>query len=279
MPGRAWNLPWNFRWRTPGTELRLKQVLVNVLSNAVKYSDAGGHICLTIRETEQDGDFSDIYFAVQDDGIGVPEDKQQLIFQQFEQADNSEAARKQGTGLGLSISTRIVHMMNSRILLESEPDKGSTFSFTVRLKRAKQSAETEQENTEKADYSGRRILLVEDNELNMEIACTLLGECGISVEKAFNGEEAIQQFAGSAPGHFDMILMDVMMPVMNGLDAARNIRNLDRADSKTIPIYAMSANAFDEDIKRSLDSGMNGHLSKPIRLEKLRELFLKVFGA
>lgn len=262
-----------------GDELRLKQVLVNFLSNAVKYSDAGGHICLTIRETEQDGDFSDIYFAVQDDGIGVPEDKQQLIFQQFEQADNSEAARKQGTGLGLSISTRIVHMMNSRILLESEPDKGSTFSFTVRLKRAKQSAETEQENTEKADYSGRRILLVEDNELNMEIACTLLGECGISVEKAFNGEEAIQQFAGSAPGHFDMILMDVMMPVMNGLDAARNIRNLDRADSKTIPIYAMSANAFDEDIKRSLDSGMNGHLSKPIRLEKLRELFLKVFGA
>ena len=99
------------------------------------------------------------------------------------------------------------------------------------------------------------------------------------MEKAFNGEEAIQQFAGSAPGHFDMILMDVMMPVMNGLDAARNIRNLDRADSKTIPIYAMSANAFDEDIKRSLDSGMNGHLSKPIRLEKLRELFLKVFGA
>ena len=262
-----------------GDELRLKQVLVNFLSNAVKYSDVGGHICLTIRETEQEGDFSDVYFAVQDDGIGVPKDKQQLIFQQFEQADNSEDARKQGTGLGLSISTRIVHMMNSRIQLESEPDKGSTFSFTVRLKQAQQSSETEQENTEKADYSGRRILLVEDNELNMEIACTLLEECGISVEKAFNGEEAIRKFAGSAPGYFDMILMDVMMPVMNGLDAARNIRNLDRADSKTVPIYAMSANAFDEDIKRSLDSGMNGHLSKPVRLEKLRELFLKVFGA
>lgn len=262
-----------------GDELRLKQVLVNFLSNAVKYSDVGGHICLTVRETGQDGDFSDIYFAVQDDGIGVPEEKQQLIFQRFEQADDSESARKQGTGLGLSISARIVHMMNSRIQLVSAPNEGSTFSFTVRLKRAQQSEETEQESTEKVDYSGRRILLVEDNELNMEIACTLLEECGISVEKAFNGEEAIQKFAGSAPGYFDMILMDVMMPVMNGLDAARNIRNLDRADSKTVPIYAMSANAFDEDIKRSLDSGMNGHLSKPIRLEKLRELFLKVFGA
>ena len=262
-----------------GDELRLKQVLVNFLSNAVKYSNTGGHILLTVRETGQEGEFSDIYFAVQDDGIGIPEEKQQLIFQRFEQADDSESARKQGTGLGLSIATRIVNMMDSRIRLDSEPNRGSTFSFTVRLKQSGQSAEEEQENAERTDFSGHRILLVEDNELNMEIADTLLKECGILVEKAFNGREVIQKFAESTPGYFDMILMDVMMPVMNGLEAARNIRNLDRSDSKTVLIYAMSANAFDEDIKRSLDSGMNGHLSKPVRLEKLRQLFLKAFGA
>ena len=258
--------------------LRLNQVLVNLLGNALKYSRPDGHVWLTVRETEEEKGFSNLYFQVRDDGIGSAPEKQQLIFRQFEQADNSENARKQGTGLGLAISRRIVRMMDSDIKLESEPGKGSSFSFNVKLQPVSGEKTTVTSQPEEISFPGKRILVVEDNELNMEIICTILENYGIKTEQAVNGKEAVRRMEESVPGYYDMIFMDIMMPEMDGLEATRTIRNLDREDCKKIPIYAMSANAFDEDVKRSLASGMNGHLSKPVNLQVLEKTLQKVLG-
>lgn len=258
--------------------LRLNQVLVNLLGNALKYSRPDGHVWLTVRETEEEKGFSNLYFQVRDDGIGIAPEKQQLIFRQFEQADNSENARKQGTGLGLAISRRIVRMMDSDIKLESEPGKGSSFSFNVELQPVSGEKTTVTSQPEEISFPGKRILVVEDNELNMEIICTILENYGIKTEQAVNGKEAVRRMEESVPGYYDMIFMDIMMPEMDGLEATRTIRNLDREDCKKIPIYAMSANAFDEDVKRSLASGMNGHLSKPVNLQVLEKTLQKVLG-
>ena len=258
--------------------LRLNQVLVNLLGNALKYSKPDGHVWLTVRETEEEKGFSNLYFQVRDDGIGIAPEKQQLIFRQFEQADNSENARKQGTGLGLAISRRIVRMMDSDIKLESEPGKGSSFSFNVKLQPVSGEKTTVTSQPEEISFPGKRILVVEDNELNMEIICTILENYGIKTEQAVNGKEAVRRMEESVPGYYDMIFMDIMMPEMDGLEATRTIRNLDREDCKKIPIYAMSANAFDEDVKRSLASGMNGHLSKPVNLQVLEKTLQKVLG-
>ena len=258
--------------------LRLNHVLVNLLGNALKYSRPDGHVWLTVRETEEEKGFSNLYFQVRDDGIGIAPEKQQLIFRQFEQADNSENARKQGTGLGLAISRRIVRMMDSDIKLESEPGKGSSFSFNVKLQPVSGEKTTVTSQPEEISFPGKRILVVEDNELNMEIICTILENYGIKTEQAVNGKEAVRRMEESVPGYYDMIFMDIMMPEMDGLEATRTIRNLDREDCKKIPIYAMSANAFDEDVKRSLASGMNGHLSKPVNLQVLEKTLQKVLG-
>ena len=258
--------------------LRLNQVLINLLGNALKYSRPDGHVWLTVRETEEEKGFSNLYFQVRDDGIGIAPEKQQLIFRQFEQADNSENARKQGTGLGLAISRRIVRMMDSDIKLESEPGKGSTFSFNVKLQPVSCEKTTVTSQPEEISFPGKRILVVEDNELNMEIICTILEGYKILTEQAVNGKEAVYQMEKTAPGYYDMILMDIMMPEMDGLEAARAIRAMEREDCKTIPIYAMSANAFDEDVKRSLASGMNGHLSKPVDIQVLEKTLKKVLG-
>ena len=173
--------------------------------------------------------------GVQEDGIGIEEEKQKLIFQNFEQADESEIARRQGTGLGLAISRRLIHLMDSEINLESELQKGSNFSFTLKLKYLESVEEVKDSSEKSLDLKGKHILIVEDNELNM----------------------------------------DIMMPVMDGLEAAREIRKLPRDDCKTLPIVAMSANAFDEDVKKSLASGMNAHLSKPINIEQLEKTLVR----
>ena len=258
--------------------LRLNQVLINLLGNALKYSKPDGHVWLTVRETEEEKGFSNLYFQIRDDGIGISLENQQLIFRKFEQADNSDNARKQGTGLGLAISRRIVRMMDSDIKLESEPGKGSSFSFSVKLQPVSGEKTTVTSQPEEISFPGKRILVVEDNELNMEIICTILENYGIETEQAVNGKEAVRRMEESVPGYYDMIFMDIMMPEMDGLEATRTIRNLDRKDCKKIPIYAMSANAFDEDVKRSLASGMNGHLSKPVNLQVLEKTLQKVLG-
>ena len=259
--------------------LRLNQILVNFLSNAIKYSNIAGHVWLTVKETVLDEKNSAITFSVRDDGIGIEKDKQQLIFQRFEQADDSEKARRQGTGLGLAISSRLVQMMDSEIELESEVNRGSTFSFTVRLQPVEDKKDAIQERISFEGLKGKRILAVEDNALNMEIVRTLLEECGMTVDEAYNGQEAVSLMQEVAPWYYDLILMDIMMPVMDGLEAARQIRRMNREDCRKIPIIAMSANAFDEDVRRSLESGMTGHISKPIHMEKLKKILTEQLGS
>ena len=169
-------------------------------------------------------------------------------------------------------------MMDSDIKLESEPGKGSSFSFSVKFQPVSGEKTTVTSQPEEISFPGKRILVVEDNELNMEIICTILENYGIETEQAVNGKEAVRRMEESVSGYYDMIFMDIMMPEMDGLEATRTIRNLDRKDCKKIPIYAMSANAFDEDVKRSLASGMNGHLSKPVNLQVLEKTLQKVLG-
>ena len=162
--------------------------------------------------------------------------------------------------------------------LTSEAGKGSCFSFEVELRPVSAEISESEPDQESLCFEGKRILVVEDNELNMEIICTILENYGIKTEQAVNGKEAVRRMEESVPGYYDMIFMDIMMPEMDGLEATRTIRNLDREDCKKIPIYAMSANAFDEDVKRSLASGMNGHLSKPVNLQVLEKTLQKVLG-
>ena len=206
---------------------------------------------------------------MQDDGIGIEEEKQKLIFQNFEQADESEIARRQGTGLGLAISRRLIHMRDSEINLESELHKGSNFSFTLELKYLENVEEVKDSSEKSLDLKGKHILIVEDNELNMEIAEFLLKEEKMKVTKAWNGREAVEIFENSEPGYFDVILMDLMMPQMGGLEATRRIRKMDREDAKSIPVFAMTANAFLDDIAQSKAAGMNEHFSKPLQMEKV----------
>ena len=255
-----------------GDALRISQVLVNLLGNAAKYSGVGTEILLTVTETEGKDCVPRVYFAVTDHGVGISEKDRKRIFEVFEQLDNTTAHR-QGSGLGLAICNRLIHMMNSEIFLDSELGKGSTFSFTLALPTAEPPArQPETGETPDVDITGIRVLVAEDNPLNMEIIRTFLEEMGCRVDGASNGQKAVDAFRTAPPGTYRMILMDVMMPVMDGLEAAHRIRTLDHPDSASIPIIAVSANAFDEDIKRSLTYGMNAHLTKPIEPEKLKQL-------
>ena len=256
-------------------ELRLNQVLVNILGNACKFTDSNGRVRLTVTEQPQDNGQAEIYFSVEDNGIGIPKDKQHLIFKSFEQADDSDNTRREGTGLGLAICNRIVHLMNSEIMLESEPGKGSRFSFKVVRDIVDKNDVPVEKTAEQVDLSGKRMLVVEDNELNMEIIRVMLEKYRCTVEGAVNGKEAVDMVKNNEPGYYDAIPMDIMMPVMDGLEATKKIRELPREDCKRVPIIAMSANAFDEDVKLSIASGMNGRISKPINVEKLNEMLLK----
>ena len=256
--------------------MRLKQVLLNLLGNAVKFTPEGGTITLTIRENrsesfgKHDGR-AEIYFAVTDTGIGISPEYQERIFDAFEQAENNTAAAYGGTGLGLSISSRLVHMMGGEIHLESQAGQGSCFNFTLGFQTVEEQDVEGRKRVEDetVDFTGCRVLLVEDNKLNTEIAVSILEMQGFEVETAENGLLGVERFEESIPGYYDLILMDIRMPVMDGLEAAETIRRLNRKDARTVPIIAMTANAFDEDMKKSIDSGMNGHLTKPVDIKEL----------
>ncbi len=253
--------------------MRISQVLINLLGNAVKFTPERGQITLTVREAEGEPGEAMVYFAVGDTGIGIAKEEQDRVFRSFEQA-STNPSKQQGTGLGLSISSRLVQMMGSRIQLDSTPGKGSTFSFTIPL--ALGTCLETGEETEELSFAGFRILVVEDNELNAEIAQCLLEERDFEVECVHDGSEAVERMRTTPPGTYDVILMDIMMPVMDGLEATRVIRSMERPDCRTIPIIAMSANAFDDDLKKSVECGMNGHLSKPVEVEKLYQVLDKV---
>lgn len=249
-----------------GDRMRISQVLINLLGNAVKFTPEHGEVRLTIRETN-DAQDSQLYFAVQDTGVGISKENQKRVFKSFEQVGGPASAKLQGTGLGLSISSRLVQLMGSTIELESEPGEGSTFYFEIMLPQGKKPEE--EENQEEFSFEGFHILVVEDNELNSEIARSLLEEAGFVVECVYDGAQAVEHMENTQPHTYDVILMDIMMPVMDGLDATRAIRSSKREDLRQIPIIAMSANAFDDDLKKSVECGMNGHLSKPVEVEKL----------
>ena len=245
----------------------ISQVLINLLGNAVKFTPRRGKVTLTVREVESKDREATVYFAVRDTGVGIAKEDQKRVFRSFEQAVDKNPSKQQGTGLGLSISSRLVQMMGNSIALESELGEGSIFSFSIPLELGENMEAQVQE--EEISFEGCRILVVEDNELNAEIALTLLEDRGFVVDCVYDGSEAVERIRTTEPGTYDVILMDIMMPVMDGLEATRTIRSMEREDCRTIPIVAMSANAFDDDLKKSVECGMNGHLSKPVEVDKL----------
>lgn len=263
-----------------GDELRLKQVLFNLLSNAVKFTKEGS-VTLTIETTEIAGDRDKVVFSVRDTGKGMSEEFMEHIFTPFTQESNNIASTYGGSGLGLSIAKSFVELMGGVIAVESELGQGSVFTVTLPLDRAQQE-EPEAVETQVAqrryDFAGKRLLLCEDNDLNAEIAVMILGNFNLQVDRAENGKVGVQLFEQSDVGYYAMVLMDVRMPEMGGYEATRSIRALERADAKQVPICALSANAFSDDIKMSIEAGMNDHLAKPLNVEQLTELLKKYLG-
>lgn len=252
-----------------GSPKHLRQVLFNLASNAVKYSHPGGTVRVDTRLISRTAEEAVYEFVCADDGVGMSEEFQRHMFEPFAQEAENARTTYEGTGLGLSIVKRLVDAMGGTITCDSKKDVGTTFRVRVpfRIDQDRKAADTAEKRPE--ILRGKQILLVEDNELNMEIAEFLLTSHGAGVTRAWNGKEAVALFAQSEPGHFDLILTDIMMPVMNGLEEARTIRALPREDARYIPIAAMSANVFEDDIRRSLEAGMNAHLPKPVNEERL----------
>ncbi len=245
--------------------MRLHQIIFNLLTNAVKYTNIGGMIELIYR-TEPHGKDVLAEFTVKDNGIGISKEFQKRMFKPFSQENNKAATSMQGSGLGLSIVKGIVDKMNGELSVTSEVGRGTTFRFSILVPEAKEAKGSSKKiMTENVvDFTGKRILVVDDHELNQMIIAKLLGNRGAKVVVSNNGQEAVNAFMESGLFFFDAILMDVRMPVMDGLQATRVIRSLERPDAKMVPIFAMTANAYDEDRQKSSAAGMDGHLSKPI---------------
>ena len=251
--------------------VHLKKILMNLFTNSMKYNKVNGSIYMSMRTIERSEDHMICEFKIRDNGIGMSEEfiKNEL-FTPFVQADNSARSNYSGTGLGMPIVKQLVEKMGGTITVESKLGEGSCFTVVLPFI-IDTNARPEEKEDFNADISGVRVLLVEDNELNVEIAEFMLTENGAKVETVKNGLEAVQHFKVSEPGTYDVILMDVMMPVMDGLTATRTIRDLERQDAKTIPIIAMTANAFREDEERCMEAGMNAHLAKPLDDEKIKQ--------
>ncbi len=261
-----------------GDPLKLNQILVNILGNAVKFTDSGGvHLRVLEKETDTEGIVS-VFFSVRDTGIGIDPENLERIFHSFEQADADTVRKYGGTGLGLAISSSLVRLLGGNLEVKSVPGEGSEFYFTLPMKVTEPPAETDRASEGETDMSSKRVLIAEDDDLNAEIAQTLIGNQGIASERAENGKAAAEMFEASPEGYYDAVLMDIRMPVMDGIEATKRIRGSDRADALKIPIIAMSANAFDEDMKKSVDCGMNGHLTKPIDMKKVMETFRRIWA-
>ena len=255
-----------------GDELRISQILVNFLSNAQKFTEKG-EIRVTFRQLQKENGKVSLMFRVHDTGKGMDAKFISRIFKPFEQESQDITKQYGGSGLGMSITDHLVHLMGGEIVIDSMLGKGSDFSIYLTLPIAEVSEiETEQEDETGTDFTfnGCHILMAEDNEINAEIAVSILENEGAKVDVAVNGKDAVEKYAASAPGTYNFILMDIQMPVMNGRDAAKQIRSMDRKDAGEIPIFALSADAFVEDQRLSAMSGMNGHFTKPIDFEEMR---------
>lgn len=262
-----------------GDELRISQAIINFLSNAVKFTSEG-EIIVTFRQMMRSAGHVDLMVRVHDTGIGMAPEFINRIFRPFEQESIETTKRYGGTGLGMAITDHIVRLMGGEIVVESEPGKGSDFSVYLHLPEAeapeqtakvKALSEDDAEEKMQDSFKGRHILLAEDNEINAMIAVEILQEMGAEVDVAENGEVAVERFSAQPAGHYDFILMDVQMPVMDGRTATRHIRALNREDAKTIPIFGLSADAFVENERLSKESGMNSHFSKPVDFRRLQK--------
>lgn len=272
-----------------GDPRRIRQAFINIVNNAIEYTPDGGRISITVRERptrkEKTGCFE---FVFEDNGIGMSEEFLGKLFTPFERADDKKVTNIRGTGLGMAITKNLVNMMRGDIKVESELGKGSKFIVTIYLELINrkpwyENGRIDGERYEittliEADFSGRRILLVEDNELNREVLSKILATTGADIEEAENGKEAVERVSASPEGFYDIIFMDIRMPFMNGYEAADGIRALDREDTRKIPIIAMTANAFAEDVIAAKNAGMDEHIAKPIEFDKLEETLKKWLG-
>lgn len=257
--------------RLIGNSLYVKQILMNIIDNAIKFNRPKGSVFVQAKETAFQGRTAIYQFVVEDTGIGIGEDFKKHIFEPFTQEHQSARTHYDGVGLGMSIAKKLVDQMNGSIEIESQIHKGSVFRIIlpIQVDEAWGEQPVDEERNVRGDIAGMRVLLVEDNEINCEIVEFMLKEAGAEVVTANDGKSAVDAFSASEPGTFDCVLMDLMMPVMSGYEAARVIRGLEREDAKTVPIIALSANAFDEDIAMAKDAGMNEHLAKPVDIQKM----------
>ena len=253
--------------------VRLRDVLVNILSNAVKFTPDGGTITFEARCQENgENGYINMRYRISDTGIGMSEEFTKEIFEEFAQEDSGARTQYHGAGLGMAIVKNYVDMIGGTIFVESKKHEGTTFTVDIPLKITdKECSKSDTSFPEKINLTGVNVLLAEDNELNAEIAEVLLEDEGAIITRVNDGREAVELFNNNPVGTFDAILMDIMMPVMDGLTATKAIRALNRSDAGTIPIIAMTANAFEEDVKKCLDAGMNAHLAKPLDIEKVKK--------
>ena len=265
-------------WNLIGSPVHVKRILMNILSNAVKYNKENGYVYISCREIpSKQTAMTTLEFVCRDTGIGMAEAFQKRIFEPFAQEHAGSRTKFAGTGLGMPITKKLVEKMGGTITFESEEGVGTKFVVLIPFKIDMEADQRkEQENVSEKSIKGLHILLAEDNELNMEIAEFMLQNEGADVTKAWNGQEAVELFRKSKPGEFDVILMDIMMPVMNGYEATKLIRSLDREDARMIPIIAMTANAFTEDRLRAKEAGMDEHIPKPVDVKLLLKVIHKL---
>lgn len=266
-----------------GDGKRLEQVLMNLIGNAIKYTKEGGTISFELSETfNPQTMYSDLTFVIEDNGIGMEKDFLDVIFMPFTRANDERVINTQGSGLGMAITYNIVKMMGGNIDIYSELDKGSKFVVNIKLKHSDTKHNNKKINyldrIKNINYENKRVLIVEDNEINMEIFTELLSMTGIKIESASNGLEAYNMFSKNEDYYYDLILMDIKMPVMDGYEATKRIRDINSEYSKNITIIALSANAFLEDIKSSLNHGMNNHISKPLDMNQLIDIMDNLFS-
>ncbi|MGN0831877.1 MAG: hybrid sensor histidine kinase/response regulator [Candidatus Ornithospirochaeta sp.] len=252
-------------------KVKVQKILLNILSNAVKYTPGGGKVTLSVHEEiKGDGNLSDFTFVIRDNGIGISKEFLPYVFNSFSRERNATLSGVSGTGLGMTITKRLVDAMGGKIEIESEQGKGTTVTVSLTFKRFENKViEKKEEKLPEISIEGKRVLLAEDNEINSEIASEMLREVGISTEVVTNGEECVNALLSHSAGYYDLVLMDVQMPVMDGYEATRTIRRFQDKDKRMIPVIAMTANVFEEDKEKAYKSGMNGHLSKPIDMTLL----------
>ena len=260
-----------------GSPNYVRSILVNIISNAIKYTNPGGDIFVSARELSCDGEYVEFEFIVSDTGIGMSEEFAEHIFEPFTQEHAENRSSYQGTGLGMSIVKNLINKMKGTITLETKQGEGSTFTITLPVKLDMVCFEETETEEEETSIEGMKILLVEDNDLNLEVAQYILEDAGAEIIVARNGLESVELFEQSESDSFDVILMDVMMPVMDGLTATKRIRKLKRKDARTVPVIAMTANVFNEDIIAAKEAGMNEHIAKPLDFDKLIHTLAKYF--